>query len=97
MTPLFTDIFGDFKFDRLVADGQKYKIEVKADGLPATKIDVTLDTSKDCGHPSSAINRAQRQHPGAKMVLRAGEAYCIEIMGWAGIGGGRSLGRTRLR
>ena len=49
MTPLFADIFGDFKFDRLVADGQKYKIEVKADGLPATKIDVTLDTSKTVG------------------------------------------------
>ena len=49
MTPLFTDIFGDFKFDSLVADGQKYKIEVKADGLPATKIDVTLDASKTVG------------------------------------------------
>ena len=33
MTPLFTNIFGDFKFDSLVADGQKYKIKVKADGL----------------------------------------------------------------
>lgn len=46
---LTTDLFGDFKFDRLDADGQKYEIEVKADGLSATKIDITLDTSKTVG------------------------------------------------
>ncbi len=46
---LTTDIFGDFKFDHLDADGQKYEIEVKADGLPATKVDVTLDRSKTVG------------------------------------------------
>ena len=47
---LTTDIFGDFKFDHLDADGQKYEIEVKADGLTATKIDVTLDRSKTVGN-----------------------------------------------
>ena len=49
VTPLKTDTFGDFKFDHLDADGQKYEIEVKAYGLPATKIHVTLDRSKTVG------------------------------------------------
>jgi Fe-S-cluster-containing dehydrogenase component len=46
---LTTDIFGDFKFDRLDADGQDYEINVKADGLPTVKTRVMLDGSKSVG------------------------------------------------
>lgn len=49
ITTLFTDIFGDFKFDRLDADGQEYEIDVTADGLPPAKCHVILETSKSVG------------------------------------------------
>ena len=46
---LSSDVFGDFKFDRLEAGGQNYRIEVRAEGLPPARIEVSLETSTSVG------------------------------------------------
>lgn len=45
---LKTDAFGDFKFDRLEADGATYQVEVTSNGASRT-LDVALDASKSVG------------------------------------------------
>jgi Fe-S-cluster-containing dehydrogenase component len=44
-----TDAFGDFKFDRLKADGSAYSITVSAEGYRPATFDVMLDGTKNLG------------------------------------------------
>jgi hypothetical protein len=40
-----TDIFGDFKFDKLDENSGKYRVTISADGYSSTSIDVDLKES----------------------------------------------------
>ena len=44
-----TDVFGDFKFDKLDEKSGTYKINISADGYPAKSIDVELGVSVTLG------------------------------------------------
>lgn len=44
-----TDIFGDFKFDKLKAENQSYRVQVVVKGDIKKSIDVNLDQSKNLG------------------------------------------------
>jgi Fe-S-cluster-containing dehydrogenase component len=44
-----TDKFGDFKFDRLEADGGTYEVEIAADGYSGSALEVILDDTKNMG------------------------------------------------
>jgi len=45
ISEITTDIFGDFKFDKLEENSGKYKITISADGYSSTSIDVDLKES----------------------------------------------------
>ena len=44
-----TDMFGDFKFDRLAPDGTAYEVRIAADGLATQSLSVTLDDTENLG------------------------------------------------
>lgn len=50
-----TDKFGDFKFDRLEADGSAYEVEITADGYTASAREVILDDTKNMGEVRVAL------------------------------------------
>ncbi|NNE85652.1 MAG: oxidoreductase, partial [Alphaproteobacteria bacterium] len=44
-----TDKFGDFKFDRLAANGGAYEVDISADGYTTSVIEVILDDTENVG------------------------------------------------
>ena len=55
-----TDTFGDFRFDRLEADGSRYAVAVAADGYATMTVEAALDDSMSLGeillNPSAAVD-----------------------------------------
>ncbi len=44
-----TDVFGDFKFDRLDADGGTYELSINAEGLAVAEVELSLSETKNIG------------------------------------------------